>query len=205
MEIKLILIYLKRQLLLGLLIGAIIPVAIYKFVVALAPKPNLENVQEFKDVDKLRKKINKLKDKIKELDKAYTSVKYTSSDYKNNQKIILDEIEEAKKIKAELKKELKEKEKIIDEKIMPAILWHETTLFYAALLAGTTSFLFGTAIKTIPVAIGLVLGGLYCLFMAHYTLVGKLTGAVNLFYVLLIILSTLFIAIMVARRRENQA
>ena len=54
MELRYILIYLKKQILLGLLIGAIIPVAVYKFFVALAPKPNLENIQEFQDANKIR-------------------------------------------------------------------------------------------------------------------------------------------------------
>ena len=202
MELRYILIYLKKQILLGLLIGAIIPVAVYKFFVALAPKPNLENIQEFQDANKIRRKINKLKIKIGELEKSYLQVKYTS--FQNNQKIILDELNELKQSKTRLKEELKQKEKTIEEKIMPTILWHETTLFYAALLAGTTSFLFGAATKAIPLASGLILGGLYCLFMAQYTLIGKLQGAINMAYVLIIILSTLFIAIFVTRRRENE-
>lgn len=204
MEIRPLILYIQKQFTLGILLGTIIPLSLYKFIVVLAPKPDIENSQEFKDIQNLKQKIKDIKNILKKEQKNYLEIKYSEKNLDEKSIKHNQDIEDLKKQKESIKKVLKEKENIIQEKIRPAMLWHETTLFYAALLAGTTSFLFGTAIKIIPIATGLILGSLYCLFMAHYTFLGKLSGAINLFYVLLILIGTLILALFFIRKKEYE-
>lgn len=182
MDFNYIVSYFKRQVFLGLIIGIIIPIFVYRASVLIAPKPILSDMVEYEQIQKLQKKIEKLN-----LQTNFLKVLAKDENAKK-------QLEDLKAEKKYLKKELLAKGEEISNKINATQAWYEKSLFYLSLLAGLAAFFYGTATKIIPLSIGFVLGGLYCLFMAHYTYWEKFNDLIKFLSVLVIFFILIFFA-----------
>ncbi|MCL4361611.1 hypothetical protein M1446_04640 [Candidatus Dependentiae bacterium] len=182
MDLNYLISYFKRQIFLGLIIGMIIPIFVYRAAILIAPRPDITQTPEYEQIRKLQKKIEKLGLQINFL-------KVLAKDKQEKK-----HLEDLKLEKKQLKKELFKQTEEITNKIGQSQAWYEKSLFYLSLLAGLAAFFYGTATKIVPLSIGFILGGLYCIFMAHYTYWERFNDLIKFLSILIIFFILVFLA-----------
>ncbi len=207
MNIKYVLIYLKKRVFVGFLIGILIPITIYKASIVVFPEPDPNNFVEFRNMEQISKKLKKLKKQKKHLRQLQIETKYTTPHSATNIDVVRLELD-MKKIKEEIQNlkqaYIKNLNELNNQIYNQSPAWYRTIVFYCALLIAVLTAFFGTSLHLIPIALGFLFGGLYCLFMMHYTYLQKLTNFTK-FSALIALLALLLIFFAIDKNKtQNQ-
>lgn len=183
-----------RNLLLNFTIALLIPAFGYYLALILNPNFNIYLSPEYIEINKISKKITKLKDKKNNLEELEISL-LKSEEFQDRSKInnLKNEILEVKKDIKNLKNLRKEKEDDFGKKYGDSANTSKKALFYISQFIGILAILSGIFIKISAVKSGLIMGGVFSIILGNLSYWQDLSDITKLVQILVLLALVIFV------------